>query len=181
MKTLIKPLNECQTRKSDKGNGYYIVSETWGTCFHRISTTKNFFEITHNSQPVNFHTYTKVPASLADRTFHVYANPHISNNLLIHMPKGGRIVGMYYPQLSGEYLNYSFLIYCPTGEAPEVEEYYVDDMQAFTFIKTKFGNPVKFGKEQMFANPQHYTNGQEVIRLRPNSEGFILTKYNYQD
>jgi hypothetical protein len=177
----IKRLTDCQTKKSDRKNGYYIVPENWGSCFHRIATKKEFFEITHNSQPKNFHTYTKIPSALAHNVFHVYVNAELYLNLLIELPKGARIVGMYDPQISGNFLNHAYLIYCPTGEAPEISPYEADGMSGFTFIKSGLNEPREFGKEQLFPTEkvQYFKDGSEVIRLRPNHEDFIHTKYNY--
>lgn len=116
------PITQMRTQKSDHENGYYIVAGLWGTCFHRISTKRDRFEIVGNNNPKCPHTYTKIPAALADKTFFVYVN--YREGFKINLPRGGIVVGLHeaQPHKSGGWWSQSALIYSPTGEAPTVEE-----------------------------------------------------------
>jgi len=119
---ICEPITEITTQKSDHENGYYIVSGLWGTCFHRIATKKDRFEIVGSSKPKCSHTYTKIPAKLAGKTFFLYVN--YKEGFKIKISKGCMVVGMHEAQKSkiGGWFSQSFLIYCPNSDAPSVEE-----------------------------------------------------------
>jgi len=116
------PITEMPTQKSDHNNGYYIVSGLWGTCFHRIATKRDRFEVIGNNNPKCPHTYTKIPSALAGKTFFMYVN--YREAFKINLPIGAIVVGMHeaQPHKNGGWWSQSALIYCPTGEAPTAEE-----------------------------------------------------------
>jgi len=114
---IIEPITSLETTKSD--NGYFLVKGIWGTCFHRIATKKDRFEIIANRLPKCAHTYTKIPSYIADRTFFVYVN--FTESFKIIMPAGGVVVGFSEAQRhisKPEWLSVSCLVYSPTGERP---------------------------------------------------------------
>lgn len=119
---ICEPITAMRTQKSDNGNGYYIVSGLWGTCFHRIATKRDRFEIVGNNNPKCPHTYTKIPAALSDKTFFLYIN--YREGFKINLPSGAIVVGMHeaQPAKSGGWWSQSALVYCPTGEPPTVYE-----------------------------------------------------------
>lgn len=125
MKSLIKLLADCQTKKADKSsNGYYIVTEKWNTCFHRWATKMTGkIEVRVNSSPTCMHSYTRIPVSLKNNIYFVYANRKKNKGVIITLQEGDLIVGGYEPQQSGDFLNYAYLVYSKNGEAPIVEKY----------------------------------------------------------
>lgn len=110
---LIRPFEECPQKKSDSGNGYYIVSDVWGTCFHRIASRKERFEV----QWIDNRTYTKIPASAIAKTYHVVVNfKHQAFKLDVQ--DRYRIVGIHQPvrHVAKEYLTQSFIVYSPYAD-----------------------------------------------------------------
>jgi len=123
----IKRLDDCEQRKSE--NGYFIVSENWGTCFFRVAHTRPTFEIQRFSAPVAERTYTKIPVAAYDNVYNVYINVHQYTFFTLNLPTNACVVGMSDPQQSGEFLNYSLLVYSPSGEPPTVTETEMQDTQ----------------------------------------------------
>ncbi len=128
MITKIKLLAQCETRRADKqSNGYYIVESiegkrVWNTCFHRWAhKIWDRIEIRKNSMPTYWHTYSRIPATLKPYIFFVYVNARKEDGFIMNLPEKSIIVGSYDPQVSGEYLNYAYLVYCPTEEAPSIQ------------------------------------------------------------
>lgn len=130
MRTLIKPISECATKRSDHDNGFFIQNETWGSCFHRLMTRKeNEVWIKFNRHPKCMHTYTKFPSRVAHLVFHVYVNYNPKFSVLLALRPGSKIIGFDQPQKSGDYLNRSFLVLSPSGLEPKVFEYQADFIQ----------------------------------------------------
>lgn len=118
---IIAPITQMRSRRSDSNNGYYIIDGLWGTCFYRIATKRDRFEIVANSNPKCPHTYTKIPATLADNTFFVYVN--FKQGYKVALPPGSYVVGMHeaQPHNIGGWWSQSLLVYSP-GEPPIVQE-----------------------------------------------------------
>lgn len=116
------PITELKTKKSDHSNGYFIVEGLWGSCFHRIATKQDRFTIVQNSKPNCYHTYTRIPQALTDRTYFIYVN--FKEAFRLNMPDSSVIVGFHeaQPHKSGGWWSQSLIIYCPTGEPPTAEE-----------------------------------------------------------
>lgn len=108
---LIRKFEDCPQKKSDSGNGYYIVSDVWGTCFHRIAKNKDRFEVKY----VSNRSYTKIPVSAVENTYHVVVN--YKNAAFKISPQGGderyRVVGIHEPirHNSKDYYTQSFIVY----------------------------------------------------------------------
>lgn len=147
MKQVVKLLSECSTKKAEKeSNGYYIVTEQWNTCFHRwANNITDRIEVRVNSIPNVAHSYTRIPAILKDKIFFVYVNCLDVEGFQIVLRGQEIIVGGYDPQASGEYLNYSYLVYSPTGEPPVIETY----SEAGAWVKHPNLSPVKFRMEML--------------------------------
>ncbi len=121
LNVVIKKLQDCEQRKSE--NGYFLVSETWGTCFFRVAHTRPTFEIQRFSAPKAERTYTKIPAEAYENVYHIYVNIHKYSFFTLNLPAGACIVGMADEQQSGNYFNYSFLVYSKVEPTvTEVEE-----------------------------------------------------------
>lgn len=171
MKALIKPISQCATKRSDHNNGFYIQSETWGSCFHRLLTKKeNEVWIKFNRHPKCLHTYTKFPARVAHLVFHVYVNYHPHFSVLLKLAPGSRIIGFDQPQRSGEYLNRSFLVLSPSGVEPQVSEYMPaygeeEDKELFFFQHGEEGGLYSCNEEAFFG-------GREVQHLYLNANGY---------
>lgn len=128
MKTIVELLAEMPEEKSN--NGCWIVknpqpqtkgSSIWNTCFYRWA--QNFsdrIEIRQNSNPKFFHTYTRIPLEFKPFVFFMYINQHKNTGIDILLPEKAIVIGGYEAQPSGEYLNYSYLFFCPTGEPPTI-------------------------------------------------------------
>ncbi len=123
MRTLIKLLSACDSARADKeSNGYYIVTEKWNTCFFRwAKNITDRIEVRVNSNPKVAHSYTRIPSILKDKVYFIYVNTQEGFKILLK--EDDIIIGGYEPQPSGEYLNYSFLIYSPTGSHPDVKRF----------------------------------------------------------
>lgn len=148
MKTVIKLLADCETKRADKeSNGYYIVTEQWNTCFHRwASNVHDRIEVRVNNNPFVGHSYTRIPAALKDKIFFVYVNCLDVEGFTIILRDRELIVGGYEPQRrGGAWLNYAYLIYSPTGEAPTVE----GCSEAGAWLKHPNLAPVKFRMEML--------------------------------
>lgn len=115
------PIQTFRTKKSDGENGYYIVDGLWGSCFHRIATKREAFEVVGNCNPTCQHTYTLIPSKLAENTYFVYVN--FKGGYIVRLPNGATVVGIdeAQPHKSGGWFSQSMLIYCPDGYAPVVE------------------------------------------------------------
>lgn len=111
---LIRKLGECPQKRADNNNGYYIVADVWGSCFHRIANKKEKFEIKNFGNSKIRRTYTKVPASAIDDVYHVVVNYKESKSFSIEANDFMRIVGVHDPvsHVSRDYLTQTFLIYC---------------------------------------------------------------------
>lgn len=160
----IKPFTEVATKKSDKENGYFIQSEHWGTCFHRVSRTRKEIDITYNVNPKCFHTYTKFPDFIADKVFDVYVNYHKDESVVVDLKGYDRIIGFDLPQLSGEYYNRSFLILCPDGEPPKVDTLKVSASEETFWLNTEEGYR-PFNLDFMF-------RGRTVQKLLVSEDGY---------
>lgn len=160
------PINTIRTQKSDKDNGYYIVSGLWGTCFHRIATKRDRFEIVGNNNPKCPHTYTKIPALLADKTFFIYVN--YRQGFKINAPVGAIVVGMHeaQPSKSGGWWSQSVLVYCPTGEPPTVEE--ASEARQPTEICI-----ISRGKETLLT-VEKIVQGFDIRFIAVNEEGYYM-------
>lgn len=141
MKIVVKLLAECNTKKSDHENGYYIVSECWNTCFHRwANNMKDRIEVRRNDDPSCAHTYTRIPTTSKHNIFFIYINCLDVEGFVLNLKERQIIVGSYEPQRSADYLNFSFLVYSPDGVAPDIEEYHTQG----AFIKHPNLAPVNF-------------------------------------
>ena len=69
---LVKPLSTVKQVRSDSRNGYFIASEAWGTCFIRVSNTRECIEIYSHEGPNAQRTYTKIPAALTEKTYKTF-------------------------------------------------------------------------------------------------------------
>jgi len=138
---VIKKLSECEQEKHK--NGYFLVSETWGTCFFRVAHNRPTFEIQRYSTPTAERTYTKIPVAAYKNVFHVYVNVHKYSFFTLNLPYNSIIVGMSDEQPSGDYLNYSFLVYSKNGDIPEIEGIYEQETQ-FMIKHENISEPVKF-------------------------------------
>ncbi len=150
-------------------NGFYIVEGYWGTCFlKRTGSPKRQTEIKmfYRRLPNCFHTYTTYPASIQDNMWFVYCNYLADQSVAIHQLPGLRVVGFDQPQKSGEFLNRSFLIYCPSGEEPEVTIRDIESQGEHFFLENhETKELVPFGIRDMFRSRQI-----QVIRL--NNDGY---------
>jgi hypothetical protein len=162
----VSPITSLKTQKSDKENGYYIVSGFWGTCFHRIAKNKHNFEIHANCNPRCAHTYTKIPLSLADKVFFVYVN--YKSGYKIIMPAGACVVGMSQsqPHKIGGWWSQTCLIYSPLGECPAVETdcECVSPPDAIRFVR---------GGKDFLIDINKITLGFECRFIDVNEEGFV--------
>ena len=174
--TLIAPLKSLNHKKSDSGNGYYIVADTWGTVFFRETTTKQFLQIvTHEDQTCR--TYTKIPSKVIHNVFFIYANYRKGKYFGIILPAGARIIGMQTATTSacGEWKNSSALVYCPDGTPPSVEEIGVGESFLCPFA-TKRAN-----KEDDFYHPFFWRDlmrGEPIRYMYFNDDGYVITQHN---
>ena len=172
MKTVVKPIIECASKRSDHNNGFFIQAETWGSCFHRISSRSHPDEIfiKFNRKPKCFHTYTKFPARVANLIFHVYVNYEQETSVLLDLSPGSRLIGFDQPQPSGEYLNRSFLILSPSCIKPEIFEY-VPEYGIEEDINTFF---FQHGQEREIypCNEGTFFKGREVQHLYLDAAGY---------
>jgi len=147
MKTVIKLLSECNTKKAEKeSNGYYVVTEQWNTCFHRwANNITDRIEVRQNSIPEVAHTYTRIPAILKSKVFFVYVNCLDVEGFTIELKEKEIIIGGYEPQKSGGFLNYSYFIYSPIGEQPVINSY----SENGCWIKHPNMSPIKFRMEML--------------------------------
>lgn len=162
------PVNQFETEKSD--NGYYLVKGLWGTCFHRIATRKERFEIIANRDPKCAHTYTKIPATLAEKTYFVYVNWQASVGFQLFLPAGGSVIGLSEAQKhisNPNWLSASYLVYCPTGEAPVAAAYH-EKCQAdkVRIVDSKYNEAI--------VDIDKITRGFPVRYLAVNEEGYTI-------
>ncbi len=141
LNVLIKKLSECEQEKHK--NGYFLVSETWGTCFFRIAKNRPTFEIQRYSTPTAERTYTKIPVAAYENVFHVYVNVHKYSFFTLNLPCNSIIVGMSDEQPSGDYLNYSFLVYSKNGEMPNIEMQEEQEIQ-FMIKHENVSEPIRY-------------------------------------
>jgi len=115
--TLIRPFTDVPQKKSDSGNGYYIVSDVWGTCFHRIATKKERFEV----QYINNRSYTKIPSKCLRNTYHCVVNFEAGTAFEIQ-GDDFVVVGVHEPckHVAKEYYTQSFIVHAITP--PTVKE-----------------------------------------------------------
>ena len=108
--TLIRKFEDCPQKQSDHKNGYYIIADVWGTCFHRIATKKEKFEVKY----IKNRTYTKIPKNALKNTYHCVVNFTTQAFELI-LPENERfkIVGIHEPtkHVSKAYFTQSFIVY----------------------------------------------------------------------
>lgn len=167
------PITTLRTQKSDHNNGYFIVSGLWGTCFHRIATKRDRFEIIGNNNPKCPHTYTKIPSALAEKTYFVYVN--YKAGFVINLPAGAIVVGMHEAQSAklGGWWSQSVLIYCPTGEEPTVSETTIP-------FDTKTIR-VHDGKKETPITVEKIMQGFDVRYIATNEEGYYNPKSTRPD
>lgn len=160
------PITQMATRPSDHQNGYYIVDGLWGSCFTRIATKKEHFEIVANNNPRCPHTYTKVPGKLAERTYFMYINYRTGYTL--HLPAGAIVVGMHQaqPHRVGGWYSQSVLVYSPSGTAPTAEESPTPLCDtSLVHCTTHKGTTATLSVEQL-------TSGFPIRYLHLNAEGY---------
>lgn len=167
------PITTLRTQKSDHNNGYFIVSGLWGTCFHRIATKRDRFEIIGNNNPKCPHTYTKIPSALAEKTYFVYVN--YKAGFVINLPAGAIVVGMHEAQSAklGGWWSQSALVYSPTGEAPIVEETETRYDSTQICINSR-------GKETLLT-VEKIMQGFDVRFIAVNEDGFYVAKSTRPD
>lgn len=167
------PIPQMRTQKSDHRNGYHIVAGLWGTCFLRIATKRDRFEIVGNNNPKCPHTYTKIPAELADKTFFLYIN--YQEGFKINLPVGAIVVGMHeaQPHKNGGWWSQSALVYSPTGEAPTVEETETRYDSTQICINSR-------GKETLLT-VEKIMQGFDVRFIAVNEDGFYVAKSTRPD
>jgi hypothetical protein len=170
---IVKKLADCEQKKSDHNNGYYIVAETWGTCFFRISHTRDHIEIEHYKNPTCDHTYTKIPVTYLPKVHFVYVNVKAKKGFILIIPAGARVIGMHdaQPSKCGQWLNHSFLVYCPDENSePSITEF---EKEGFWLQSVNV------------SEPYHYTMQMlcplKVRHMYINEEGFVITKANWKE
>lgn len=186
MNVIIRKITDCNFRVESKGyrksgaektNGYFLVGEerkpgSWGTCFLRIISSRSKkpqdqIDITYNTDPSFFHTYTKIPQSIAHNVFHVYVNYEQGSSICLDLPQGARVIGFDTPQPSGSYLNRSFLIYSPSGVEPTIETTSFGSVNETFFIRTGEEREMStFSREDMF-------KGRVIQKLFLSEEGYV--------
>lgn len=173
LNVIVKRIAYCEVKKSDHENGYYIVAETWGTCFFRISQTRDHIEIEHYRNPKCDHTYTKFPAYLQPHIYFIYVNIKADQGFILNLPAGARIIGMHdaQPSKDGAWLNYSFLVYCPD----ENTEPFISDFekQGFWLQSVNVTEPYQYTMQMLCP--------LKVRHMYINDEGFVITKQNYKE
>ncbi len=172
VQAIIKKLADCEQKKSDHDNGYYIVAETWGTCFFRISKTRDHIEIEHYKNPVCDHTYTKIPEKYLPNCYFVYVNVKNDAGFILSLPAGGRIIGMHDAQTSkcGNWMNHSFLIYCPDENLePTISEH---EKEGFWLQSVNVSEPYQYTMQMLCP--------LKVRHMYINEEGFVITKANWK-
>jgi len=112
---LVRKFTDLPQKQSDSGNGYYIVSDVWGTCFHRIATKKEKFEVKY----IKNRSYTKIPKIAINNVYQVVVN-FKEQAFEIKLPENERfiIIGIHeqVSHVSKDYYTQSFLIYTKTDE-----------------------------------------------------------------
>lgn len=149
---LIRNINDCPSKKSDSGNGYYIVSDVWGTCFHRISTKKYRFVVKYT----NNRSYTKIPKTAIQNTRHCLVN-FINQAFEIIVPENERfrVVGIHEPvkHVSKDYKTQSFIVYARCDF--EIKIIDNTELSGGLWIKTKNNEYIR--PEQLLSvYPVHY-------------------------
>lgn len=176
LKTVIKKLSECEQKYSDHRNGYFIVAETWGTCFFRVSKTRDHIEVEHYRNPTCDHSYTKIPEKYYENIWFVYVN--ISNEIAdfghtLSLPAGGRVIGMHepIPSKDGKWLNCSYLVYSPDKSAPTVD---MNENEAGFWLKyTNIETPFLYSLSLLCP--------LKVRHMYINEEGFVITARNRKE
>jgi hypothetical protein len=162
------PVTDLLAKKSDHNNGYFVVEGLWGSCFFRIATQKQHFEIVGNNNPRCPHTYTKIPLFRAGNTYFVYVN--YKKGYKIALPKGAIVVGLHQaqPHKLGGWWSQTCLVYCPSGESPVVEEFtQANDPDFVCFDQS--GNEILLSVENLTGNfPVKY--------IHLNEDGYLLRK-----
>lgn len=169
---IVKKLADCEQKKSDHDNGYYIVAETWGTCFFRISKTRDHIEIEHYKNPTCDHTYTKIPEKYLPNIYFVYVNFKVKTGFVLSLPAGARVIGMHdaQPSKDGQWLNNSFLIYCPDENLePSISEY---EKEGYWLQSVNVSEPYQYTMQMLCP--------LKVRHMYINEEGFVITKANWK-
>jgi len=122
-------------KKSDNLNGYHIVSDVFGTCFLRISETRTHIDTQVFRSKTNRCSYSKIPHFLAKRVFHLYIEIPQEHRFYIYIPEGARLINFHEPCRKNGKLVYTALVYSPSGEIPQIQEYESEFMPAGIFIK----------------------------------------------
>lgn len=180
LNVLVRKLTDCPTKRADKTtNSSFIVSDTWGTCFFRFvsepSTRRQdriqIEQYKLEGQKVR-RTYTRIPEAIKENVFHVFANIKQGLFPVLEMPIGSRVIGFHEPTQSGEYNNFTFLIYSPTGETPFIE----DTAQGAIQLR-RWGQTRAFDFDVLFAES---ATGLKTFRnMFLNSDNFVITKHNH--
>lgn len=170
---LVKPLSEVKQVRSDSRNGYFIASEAWGTCFIRVSNTRECIEIYSHEGPKAQRTYTKIPVALSEKIYVVFVNYKNSESFKITLSAGARIIGMSdaQPSKDGAWWNHSVVVYSPSGE-PLVEQYnYADTSFPDTIFIESRGEVDSFTIHNLM-------RGKLVRRIWVNEDFYPITKHN---
>lgn len=183
LNVVIRPLTDFNHKKSDSNNGYYIVADTWGTCFFRQSHTRDHIDICDFKEPNKRRTYTKIPVALMPRVFFGYVNYKDGETFKIVMPTAARIIGMHdhCKSACGAWWNASFLMYSPTGKAPTVEKYDYETttgmtMPEFLFLQEK-GEVNPFSITDLMRRNRD-GSPCKVRHIYTNEEGYVITQHN---
>lgn len=172
VQAIVKKLSDCEQKKSDNNNGYFIVSETWGTCFFRISHTRDHIEIEHYKNPTCDHTYTKIPIKYLPNVYFIYVNFKADTGFILNIPAGARVIGMHdsQPSKCGNWINHSFLIYCPDENSePSISEY---EKEGFWLQSVNVSEPYQYTMNMLCP--------LKVRHIYINEEGFVITKANWK-
>jgi hypothetical protein len=97
----------------------------------------------------------------------VYANPEKGLDTVLTLPQGALVVGFDHPQASGDYMNRSFLVYCPDGGKPEVSyipatEATEEDPEGFWIQK----------ENRYWHNAATFFKGRAAQRIFLNGDGY---------
>lgn len=180
LNVVIRPLADFNHKKSDSDNGYYIVADTWGTCFFRQSKTRDHIEICDFKEPKKRRTYTKIPMAIVPKVFFGYVNYRHGETFKIIMPTAARVIGMHdhTPSACGGWWNASFLIYSPTGEAPTVESATEEAIPCQTELKLQEKDVLRGYSIDDLMRFKRDGSPCQVRHIYTNDEGFVITQHN---
>lgn len=182
LNVVIRPLADFNHKKSDGDNGYYIVADTWGTCFFRISKTRDHIDICDFKEPKKRRTYTKIPISLMPKVFFGYVNYREGETFKIIMPTAARVIGMHdhTPSACGRWWSASFLVYSPTGEAPTVESATGEAVPSTAELKLQEKDGQGRLRSYSIDDLMRFNRDGSPCKVRHiyTNEGFVITQHN---